>query len=416
MEKTKKFLICLVLFFILLPIKNVFASENSNARADYYVIKGHFYVQTISGSVPWFLYTDTVHVQKDKKYISLMNAKQYTWTNGAWKYKGWLENRMFYSGEIVGITNIPPIDGYNFVYNGDYNWIEKYGDPLNGDVVYDEIVGSKGDDDIPNFDWSDDKEGIRIFTPVDGSKIKGYTQNQSANYKYYDIVIYGRYISKNGLFDTVDSIKAYIQNSVEVSHNGVTKRVGEGVGIKDFEWITPPKDGKEAQFKIVLYQGMWKTGVSDLKVKLTVKHYDGSKKTFEDINKDINLLSDNQDDNLYEPPVDDDDAIGGDWNDNLDGTITDPVDKPNKPDSLNPVDWIIYIIDYITHLVTSLINSLTTIINEVVKAFSNLINEFTVAISKFTKIFSMLPSPMPQLIVLSLSVLCMTTIVRLIRG
>ena len=287
---------------------------------------------------------------------------------------------------------------------------------LKGDVTYDgKILDTTPFVEVPSeFIWKGD--GIRIDSPPDDSKIKGYVQKQSDNYKYYDIVLYGKYKSKNGLFDTINSIKSYIQNSITVSHNGVTKRVGEGVGIKDFKWIIEPKNGQEARFKIVLYQGMWKTGISDLEVKLSVKHFDGEKVTYTDVNKNINFLSDNQDDNLYSPPVDDDGAIGGSWNENLDGTIIDSTNKPILPDSVNVVDWIVYIIEYITYLITSLITALTTIINEVVNAFSSLINEFTTAIAKFTQIFGMLPSPMPQLITLSLTTVCLTTIVKFIRG
>lgn len=272
-------------------------------------------------------------------------------------------------------------------------------------------------EDITSFKWTGD--GIRIYSPPDGSSIRGYKSKDTSNLKMYDIVVYGKYKSKNGLFDTVDGIKGSIMRSVSVKFGATERSVGEGVGVKNFAWFVEPKNGQEARFRMVLYVPMWKATTSDLTVKTTVKMYDGDKVTFTDTNKSITLLSDNTDENIDKDSPDVEGAIGGSWDDNsgvMDDDFINGSSAPNKPDSINPVDWIVWIIDYIVYFITNLINSLTTIVNTVLKAFADLTNEFTMAIGKFTQIFGMLPSPLPQLIVLSLSVLCMTTIIRLIRG
>ena len=273
------------------------------------------------------------------------------------------------------------------------------------------------DEDITSFKWMGD--GIRIYSPPDGSSIRGYKSKDTANLKIYYIVVYGKYKSKNGLFDTVDGIKGSIMRSVSVKFGDTERSVGEGVGVKNFTWVVEPKNGQEARFRMVLYVPMWKATTSDLTVKATVKMYDGDKVTFSDTNKGITLLSDNTDENIDKDSPDVEGSIGGSWDDSsgvMDDNFNNGSTAPDKPEGVNPIDWIVWLIDYIVYFITNLINSLTTIVNTVLKAFADLTNEFTMAIGKFTQIFGMLPSPLPQLIVLSLSVLCMTTIIRLIRG
>lgn len=289
---------------------------------------------------------------------------------------------------------------------------------IDGHEIYQNVGHIKpSDEDIPSLNWEGD--GIRIYSPPDGSSIKGYKSKDTVNLKMYDVVIYGKYKSKNGFFDTVDGIKTSIMRSVSVNFANTERKVGEGVGVKNFTWIIEPKDGQEARFKIVLYVPMWKATTGDLTVKATVKMYDGDKVTFSDTNKSITLLSDNTDENIDKDSPDVEGAIGGSWDDSsgvMDDNFINGSSAPSKPEGLNPIDWIVWLIDYIVYFITSLIKSLTTIVNTVLKAFADLTNEFTMAIGKFTQIFGMLPSPLPQLIVLSLSVLCMTTIIRLIRG
>ena len=289
----------------------------------------------------------------------------------------------------------------------------------NGVEVPDNAIPPTGelDEDITSFKWYGD--GIRIYSPPDGSSIRGYKSKDTANLKMYDIVVYGKYKSKNGLFDTVDGIKVSIMRSVSVKFGDTERSVGEGVGVKNFTWVVEPKNGQEARFRMVLYVPMWKATTSDLTVKTTVKMYDGDKVTFTDTNKSITLLSDNTDENIDKDSPDVEGSIGGSWDDSsgvMDDNFNNGSTAPEKPEGVNPIDWIVWLIDYIVYFITNLINSLTTIVNTVLKAFADLTNEFTMAIGKFTQIFGMLPSPLPQLIVLSLSVLCMTTIIRLIRG
>lgn len=272
-----------------------------------------------------------------------------------------------------------------------------------------------------NFDYEDtlrptekptDGEYIWISSPKENTKLSGYIgQNNIGNYKIFDIEVYGRYLSKNGLFDTVGGIRTSIINSTKLVYADGVKLMGEGLGLKSFEWIVEPKNGEYAEYRMVFYAPMLKIGTYDLTLSQTVKSYDGSKNTLTDTIKGIEFLIDNYDDNIDSLPP------SGGSSGEVDGDINNPFpsDKPDRPDSLNILDWLIYILDTIVYYVNSIVSAISTVISILVNSLMTLTSELMSAVGKFTQIFGMLPEPMPQLITLSATVLCFTTVINLIR-
>lgn len=256
-----------------------------------------------------------------------------------------------------------------------------------------------------------DGEYLWISSPKENTKLSGYIGQSlvgDVKLKQFDIEVYGRYLSKNGLFDNSSFIKTSIINSFKLQYGEKTKQMAEGLGLKSFDWIVEPKDGEYAEFRVVLYSSMFEQGsIEDLTVSCTVKRYDGEKQVFSDTVKNIEMLIDNYDDNINVSPPEDGES--GEVDGSVEGS------KPERPDSLNPLDWIIYILDLIVYYIQSFVNSISTAISSLLLAFQELTTEMTNATAKFVAIFGVLPSPLPQLITLSTTVLCVTTIFRLIR-
>ncbi|ALB48315.1 hypothetical protein [Clostridium beijerinckii] len=156
--------------------------------------------------------------------------------------------------------------------------------------------------DILDFKW--DGSGLKIYNLTKGMNVSGYLDQ---SIKYFDIETYGKFIYQGD--DTFFTSIAYkkMQTSIQlasvVTYGAETRHAGEGLGIKDFKWVSDTshlKKGDEIRFRIVYQVPMLDKGVYNIKIGTTVNN-GLSDNYISDSVESVNFLNENWD---YGSPLD----------------------------------------------------------------------------------------------------------------
>lgn len=302
------------------------------------------------------------------------------------------------------------------------------------DIVSGSFDSAIDDSKIPSFDWSGD--GVKIYRPSDKQEISGY-QSGGSTMKWFDSVVYGKMtVDKEalpvyvGTSITLKSLKTVIQNSTIGRIGNETRRSGEGLGIKNFEWVDSPssiKQGDVLKFKMTIQMPMLEMGVHDFTVGVsmpTTKNYE----YFSDTKKDINFLIDNKDDNFYEPPPSGGSSgeVNGSDNDySGNGSSSGGNDSMGGfPDSDNYEDTILGKLAYFRDLCLWLIlfpfNFLISAFDTLTGYIKQMVNILSPFSAEMDKLFSFIPEDIRKVCWGSLSMMLLYSLVkgvsRLFRG
>ncbi len=216
------------------------------------------------------------------------------------------------------------------------------------------------------------------------------------------------------------STKSYltsVQNSFIVKLGDKTKSVLGGVGVKTVLDIEEqfPKKGDTVNFTVTLYIPVWQKGENlDLTVGYSC-YNDGEWTYFSDsiTVTTTQTNSDIVDGDEYIPPGEGESNGSVDGNEN--GWFPPSVEKPSE-DNKNILDWLKYWIDCIKSFFVNLFNSILSFFN-IVKDFIVSFGSFATEMSTaFTGLFGFLPSPIPQLINLSIVIMITVTVISFVRG
>lgn len=150
------------------------------------------------------------------------------------------------------------------------------------------------DSDILNYNW--DGDGIHIYNLKDGMSVSGYLDQ---SLKYFDIETYGKftYQGDNTFFTSYayKKMQTSIQLASVVTYGDMTRHSGEGLGIKEFQWVSDTSHlnkGDEIRFRIVYQVPMLDKGVYNIKIGTTYNNGLGDI-YFSDSVNNINFLNSN---------------------------------------------------------------------------------------------------------------------------
>ncbi|MVX63132.1 hypothetical protein GKZ28_05395 [Clostridium chromiireducens] len=159
------------------------------------------------------------------------------------------------------------------------------------------------DSDILNYNW--DGNGLKIYNLTKGMNLSGYVSDD--NIKYFDIETYGKftYTGSDTFFTSIayKQMQTSIQLASTVTYGSMTRRAGEGLGIKSFQWVSDTshlKKGDVIKFRIVYQVPMLDKGTYDVKIGTTIN--DGSSNSYiSDSVSSVNFLNENWE---YGSPLD----------------------------------------------------------------------------------------------------------------
>lgn len=127
-------------------------------------------------------------------------------------------------------------------------------------------------EDMLNYNW--EGNGIKIYNLEQGMNVSGYIQD---TLKYFDIETYGKFVynGSNTFFTSMayKKMQTSIQLASSVNYGDLSRRTGEGLGIKSFQWVSNTSQlntGDIIKFRIVYQVPMLEKGGYDIKIGTTV--------------------------------------------------------------------------------------------------------------------------------------------------
>lgn len=261
------------------------------------------------------------------------------------------------------------------------------------------IAPTLSKNDILNFNWQGN--GLKIYNLEKNMKVSGY-MNKETGLKWFDIECYGQFTnSSSSWFSSFakKSMQTKLQNNCYVTVGGETRHVGEGVGIKSFDWVSSDSTnvGSLMKFRVVLTVPMLVSGSNNVIAGTTIP--DGSQ-YIKDTIENVNFLSNNED-TYGQPPVD-----GGST------SYVDGKSSGNNETYKNSDSSISGFISIFTSIGNGIVDFFKTILN-VLTSIGSIAPQIATA---FSALFMFLPSPIPELITTAFALIIFVTILHFIRG
>lgn len=214
------------------------------------------------------------------------------------QYKGFMYSPIWNTSD-AGLTQTVNVSGNTLSKIGDVSYSD--GSSPGTSTMNDVLNPRTSLSDILNYNWVGD--GIKIYNLTPTMNVSGY--QDTAGLKYFDIETYGKftYNGSSTFFTSIayKKMQTNIQLASILTYGSQSRRCGEGLGIKSFEWISDTSHlnaGDVVKFRIVYQAPMLDKGVYDISLGTTYNN-GVSDLWISDTVKSINFLNENSETGVF---------------------------------------------------------------------------------------------------------------------